>query len=247
MRLLRQVCLCCVLAAGMGMAQRGGGGGGMRGGGGGYGGGMRSGGGGFGGGNMGGFRGGGFNSGGGFIGGGRFGSFGFRGGFRNFNNRFGFGFGFGRGFGFNNGFFGGWPFLGGIGFWPGYGFGDSSYFPGYDYYPPDYGYTAYQPSPNVTVVYPPQAPPLSAERARPMTREYDQYGQEVRPAGSPLYLIAFTDHTIRAATAYRVEGNTLHYTTPEKEEKEVPLNTVDRALSTQLNRERQVPFQLPPQ
>jgi hypothetical protein len=80
-----------------------------------------------------------------------------------------------------------------------------------------------------------------------MTREYDQYGQEVRPAGSPLYLIAFTDHTIRAATAYRVEGNTLHYTTPEKEEKEVPLNTVDRALSTQLNRERQVPFQLPPQ
>lgn len=254
MKLLGQVSLCCLLAVGIGMAQRGGGGGGMRGGGGG----MRGGGGGYGGGGMrggtgfvggNGFRGGFANSGGAFIGGGagRFGSFGFRGGFRDFDDRFfsnrGF---FGGGFGY-------WPFYGygGIGYYPGYygyGAGYSSYFPGYDYYPYDYGYATYQPSPNVTVVYPPQgAAPLSADRARPVTREYDQYGQEVRPAGSPLYLIAFTDHTIRAATTYRVDGATLHYMTPEKEDKEAPLSTVDRALSMQLNRERQVPFQLPPQ
>lgn len=266
MRLLWQVSLCCLLFGGVAMAQRGGGGG-MRGGGG-FGGGMRSGGGGvygggmrggfnggnFGG-NFGGFRGGGFN---GFRGGtvtlngnpGRFGAFGFRNGFRDFDDRFGFN----RGFGFGFGFGGYWPFYGGIGYWPGYGawpgYGYySSYFPGYDYAPYDYGYATYQPSPNVTVVYPPQqaAQPLSTERARPVTREYDQYGQEIRPAGSPLYLIAFTDHTIRAAISYRVDGNTLHYTTPEREEKEAALNTVDRALSTQLNRERQVQFQLPPQ
>jgi hypothetical protein len=176
---------------------------------------------------------------------------------------FGFRAGFGRGFygsRFSNGFYGGyyggyWPF--GLGFysdyWPPYAY--SSYYPGYGYDPyayagNPYGYTTYQPSPNVTVVYPPDgaaARPLSSERARPVSREYDQNGQEIRPAGSPVYLIAFTDHTIRTAVSYRVDGNTLHYTTAEREEKEAPLNTVDRALSMQLNRERQVAFQLPPQ
>src|SRR5690242_15145730 len=254
MKLLWQVSLCCLLAAGTAMPQRGGGGGGMRGGGGGggaYGGGMR---GGFGGGNGGGFQNGGYtgarggvNGGGNFIGNfngsvGRVGGFGFRNGFRDFDDRFG-------NRGFYGGFYGGgfWPYAGYSSmYWPSYAW--SSYFPGYDYNPYDYGYAAYQPSPNVTVVYPPQpVQPLSVERARPVTREYDQYGQEIRPAGSPLYLIAFTDHTIRAAISYRIDGNTLHYTTAEREEKEAPLNTVDRTLSMQLNRERQVPFQLPPQ
>jgi hypothetical protein len=94
----------------------------------------------------------------------------------------------------------------------------------------------------------PQEPyvrPLSGERVRPVIREYDQSGREIGPAGAPLYLIAFDDHTIRTAISYRVDGNTLNYSTPEREEKQVPLNTVDRALSGQLNRERQVPFELP--
>jgi hypothetical protein len=89
------------------------------------------------------------------------------------------------------------------------------------------------------------------DRARPVTREYDQFGQEIRPAGagagSPVYLIAFNDHIIRAAVSYFVDGRTLHYVTLEREERQVPLDTVDRALSLQLNRERQVPFQLPAQ
>ena len=62
---------------------------------------------------------------------------------------------------------------------------------------------------------------------------------------SPVYLIAFTDHTIRATAAYWVEGATLHYVSLEHEHKQAPMNTVDRALSVQLNRERRVAFALP--
>jgi len=140
------------------------------------------------------------------------------------------------------------------GYWP-YFYADyssaseySSYVPtSGSYNPATYSYTAYQPSPNVAVIYPQAPAPLSAERARPVTREYDQNGLEIRPNGSPLYLIAFKDHTIRTATTYRVDGNTLRYSTPEKEDKEAALDTVDRALTLQLNRERQVAIQLPPQ
>jgi hypothetical protein len=84
-----------------------------------------------------------------------------------------------------------------------------------------------------------------------MTREYDQYGQQIsgpaQPANSasPLYLIAFHDHSIRAAAAYWVEGGTLHYVTLEHEQKQAALSTVDRDLSGQLNRERRVAFSLP--
>ena len=50
---------------------------------------------------------------------------------------------------------------------------------------------------------------------------------------------------IRAAAAYWVTGQTLHYVTLEHEERQVPLDTVDRQFSAQLNRERRVQFQLP--
>jgi hypothetical protein len=242
MRFSVQIALCFALAAGSAMAQRGGGGGGARGGGG-FGGGMRSGGGSVGGG------GGGFRGGGGFVGGG------FNRGF--VGNRFFVG---------NRGFFGGgfWPGWGGGWWgWPGWGLGwgglgwglgyADSYDNPYGYYP-NYGngyaggYAGYQTSPNVTVVYPP-APP---QPVTPVIREYDQFGQEIRPGGggspantSPIYLIAFNDHTIRAAASYYVEGRTLHYVTLDRQELTAPLDTVDRNLSQALNRERQVPFSLP--
>ena len=107
----------------------------------------------------------------------------------------------------------------------------------------------YQNAPNVAVVYPPPAP----QTARPVLREYDEYGQEVRPntasttPSQPIYLIAFSDHSIRASIAYWVDGKTLHYVTPEREQKQASLDSVDRTLSLQLNRERRVPFQLPAQ
>jgi hypothetical protein len=122
----------------------------------------------------------------------------------------------------------------------------------YDSYPYTYSYPVYQPSPNVTVVYPAQAPAAPAtvyvERARPVSHEYDEYGQEIKPASNgtaPIYLVAFQDHSIRAAEAYWVDGRTLYYVTPQHEQKQALLGTVDREFSLQLNRERRVPFQLP--
>jgi hypothetical protein len=257
MKTLISLTFCCLLATGV-YAQRGGGGRGGFGGGGGRGGfGGGGGRGGFvGGGGRGGFIGGGH---GGFIGGGGHGGFigGGRGGFIG-GGRGGFigggrGVGF-RSWGFNSGWgVGVWPYGWGIGagYWPGY------YWPGYYDYGYGYGYPYpaydYTPSSNVTVVYPAQAAPppstVYVERARPVTQVYDEFGQERgaqdRPAGPPLYLIAFRDHVIRAATAYWVEGKSLVYVTMEHEQKTVPLDTVDKAFSQQLNRERRVAFQLP--
>lgn len=95
----------------------------------------------------------------------------------------------------------------GFSYWPGYYGPYSSW--GYPY--ASYGYS-YQPSPNVTVVYPTQtqgAPTtVYVDRSRPVTHQYDEYGQEVRPGAgdssadsSPIYLVAFKDHVIRAASA----------------------------------------------
>jgi hypothetical protein len=89
------------------------------------------------------------------------------------------------------------------------------------------------------------------ERANPAPREYDEYGQEVKPltgsgaASSPIYLIAFKDQAVRAASSYWVNGSTLHYVTLQHEERQVGLDSIDRALTLQLNRERRVPFSLP--
>ena len=228
------------------MAQRRGGGGGSGGGfrGGGGGGGYRgSVGGGYGGGIGGGFRGG-YGGNRGFVGGG------YRGGF------------YGRSYGFRG--YGGYyrPYFYssfGLGYWPGfYDYDYYSYpyaysYPAYSY--PAYSYPAYsyQPASNVTVVYPQssQATPnnIYVERASPSTREYDEYGQETRrPAAvnaPPVYLIAFKDRSIRAASAYWVDGGTLHYVTLQHEERQAALDTVDRDFSVQLNRERRVQFSLP--
>jgi hypothetical protein len=212
----------------------------------------------------GGSRGSGFGNGfGNFFGGGFCGGIGgFGGGFGGFHgsfNRSGFknGFGFNNGFGLNNGFGCGGV---GIGNW---GFGDWGWgsldYP-YDWgfgYPYDRGYAsptrysvpAQQSSPAVNIISATPPGPAYAERARPVIHEYD-YGQPAQqPSGvaaSPIYLIAFqTDHAIRAAASYWVDGQTLHYVTQQHEEKVAPLSSIDRALTLQLNRERSVAFQLP--
>jgi hypothetical protein len=230
--------LCVCLAAFAATAQRGGGG-------------ARGGGGGFHGGGGGGFRGGG-SGGGGFRGGGGFGYSGFRGGGG------GGGFRGGGGFGYSG-------FRGGIGYgsygYPGYygGFYGYSYWPGtYNYGYSPYGYypDSYDTSPNVTVIDPApiqDAPGTAyAGRPDPVAGQYDQYGQQIKPsaepstgAAAPIYLLAFTDHVIRAAEAYWVDGKTLNYITLDYQQKQAPFDTVDRDLSLQLNRERRVPFWLP--
>jgi hypothetical protein len=257
MKLVLRIALCCSLAAGVGVAQRGGGGsgGGSRGGGGGggfHGGG--TGGGGFHGGGTGGgvFRGGG-TGGGVFRGGGGIGhSGGFRGGYGGYGGGYG---GYGGYYGGYGGYYSpyfysgfglgyGWPWYADYGYGNGYGYGSD----------PAYSYPIYQPSPNVTMVYtPPAAAPTTVyvERADPATRPRDEYGQEIqRPrsapdAESPIYLIAFRDRSIFAAVAYWAEGGTLHYVTQEHEQKQTPLSSVDRDLSDKLNRERGVAFSLP--
>jgi hypothetical protein len=247
MKTLLQLGLCLLLATEAYAQRRGGMGGGFsRGGFGGFRGGPGFARGGFqrGGAGIGGFRGG--RIGGGFRGG-RIGIGGFHGG------RAGIGFR-GSHFSFGGGFRG---FRGGVGFvgwspWSwGFAGGFASYWPGYyDYWPGPYPAYDYAPSPNVTVIYapPPPAPePVYVERVRPVVREYDEYGRERAraPAASPIYLIAFKDQVIHAASSYRVEGDTLHYATLQNEARSVPLDTVDREFSLRLNRERRVPFQLP--
>ncbi|HXM45266.1 MAG TPA: hypothetical protein VN924_28785, partial [Bryobacteraceae bacterium] len=115
----------------------------------------------------------------------------------------------------------------------------------------DYGY-----APSVgaggsgmTVVYPPSPPAVMVtEPVHSVIHEYNQpgdYGQPPSGEGNPiLYLIAFRDSTIRAATTYWVEDGTLHYLDPAHKSREAPLSSVDRDLSAQLNRERRVPFNL---
>jgi hypothetical protein len=65
-------------------------------------------------------------------------------------------------------------------------------------------------------------------------------------AGSPIYLFALKDETVRPAVAWWVEGNVLHYVTPAGKQAEAPLDAVDRALTDRLNAERNVRLQLPP-
>ncbi len=62
---------------------------------------------------------------------------------------------------------------------------------------------------------------------------------------APLILFALKDGTIRAAASYAVEGNKLRFVTPDGKTMEVPLESVDRALTERLNRERNVEMRLP--
>jgi hypothetical protein len=243
-----------MLASVVAFAQRGGsrgGGGGFHGGGGGFRGGSSFGGGGFRGGSSfggGGFRGGSSFGGGGFRGGSSFGGGGFRGGSVGFSRGgYGRGFGYGRGYGYGRFGYGFGVGLG-LGYWGGYGYGYPAYYYGYpgyyDYsYPYDYAsyaYPAYEQPPVVIEQNYGAAPPASVQ-------QYPSSGYSSVPAqsGETIYLIAFKDHRITAAKAYWAEGGQLHYVTREGEHRQVPFDSIDRAFSEQLNRDRRVPFQLP--
>ncbi|MCL5744333.1 MAG: hypothetical protein M1541_10470 [Acidobacteria bacterium] len=240
---LAELGMCFSLVAVSGFAQRGAGGGAR---GGGFGGGFGHGGGSF----HGGVRGGGFGHGGfshgGFARGGTF-FFGQRNfGFHNNFNRFGFGFhnnfnrfGFGLGLGFPaiyGGYYGGYyPYA----------------YPYYDY-GLGYGSYGYSPSPSVVVVAPYAAestPPVVVNQefvkpANPVMHEYS-WGANGK-SQQTIYLIAFKNETIRPAVAYWTEGGTLHWVDLKGAQREAKLDTVDRPLSEQLNRDRHVPFSLPP-
>ena len=191
--------------------------------------------------------------------GGGFGRGGFSGGFigSGFGSGFGFGgFGFGRPFIPQHRFFRQSVFIGGFGFggFPAYGYPT--------YIGPSYGYSDYYaypppppPPPNI-VIYPSGPPPAPitiygpplppAESARPEIREYSEGAALPQKYDRPIYLIAFQNQeAIRAAEAYWVNGDTLHYVTLQHEHKQAPLNSLDRAFTYRLNRERHVDFRLP--
>jgi len=215
MRLVLGLGLCFVLA-GTGMAQRGGG-----------------------------HMGGGFRGGGGYRGGGVYVG-GYHGGYGYGYHGYWGGYGYrGYGWGYPGYYYGGfWPYFS-IGYWSGlYGYPYYSYpyYYGYPYsYPYSYPYTYQQPG--VTAVYP-SASAVNAAPASSSVRVSNS--REVRASNAPpVYLIAFNDRSVRAAEAYWVKGPTLYYVTLEHEQRQMPLDAVDRTLTVQLNRELHVPFQLP--
>ena len=130
---------------------------------------------------------------------------------------------------------------------------------GYGYPPPD--------QPNVTIVNPPQQTPqviinqnFLPEHATPVIHEYgDDSSSGIRlyeaPGREPadtsadentsFYLIAFKDHSIYSAFAYWVEGDTLHYVTPQRVHNQASLSLVDRELTEKLNRNHSMQVKLP--
>jgi hypothetical protein len=61
-----------------------------------------------------------------------------------------------------------------------------------------------------------------------------------------IFLIALTDHTVVAAIAYWVDGDTLSWISRDAKQNLMSLSLVDRDFSKQLNDERHVEFKLPP-
>lgn len=254
MKLLRIAVLLSLISAVIPMSVFARGGGGGHGGGGGArsgGGGMRSGGGSV---RSSGFSGGGIARGGGVVargGGVGVGGSAFRGNtvFRGGNRFIGGGYYGGRYYGSYY-----YPYLGfGYGF--GYG-GYPYYYPYSSYYP--YSYDPYYGAPyydngyydngyyNNNAGYAPPAQaaaPTVINQAIGTPTTGGQQGSFYRAAD--YYLIAFTDHTIRAAVSYTVEGDQIRYTTREHEERTAPLSSVDVRFSEQINRDRRVEFRLP--
>jgi hypothetical protein len=129
-----------------------------------------------------------------------------------------------------------------------------------------YGYYPEESSPNVTIINPAPAVPqvivnqgYTPETANPVIREYPAEGSpDVRiyeaPSRAPAdtsssssqtgssYLVAFKDHSIYSAMAYWVQGDTLHYVTPQGVHNQASLDLIDRDFTEQLNRERNLRF-----
>lgn len=61
-----------------------------------------------------------------------------------------------------------------------------------------------------------------------------------------VFLIALTDHTVVAAIAYWVDGDTLNWVSRDAKQNRTSLSLIDRDFSKQLNDERHVEFKLPP-
>jgi hypothetical protein len=147
-------------------------------------------------------------------------------------------------------------------------YGGGYYVGGYSDY--GYGYDAYGYPPdqsNTPMAYPTQQAPqviinqnFIPEHANPVVREYSEdssggihlYEAPTREPeegaadeSTSYYLIAFKDHSIYSAYAYWVEGDTLHYVTPQRVHNQASLSLVDRELTEKLNRNHAMQVKLP--
>jgi len=129
------------------------------------------------------------------------------------------------------------------------------------YYDPSYAAGAapadyqQQQAPNVTIVMPEQTPvPVIINNYYPgATTDNPNAAPPAEPvaatgtaASDPShYLIAYKDHTIYAAVAYWVDGDTLHYFTAGNTHNQVSLALVDRDLTARLNKDSGVELKLP--
>jgi hypothetical protein len=178
------------------------------------------------------------------------------------------GFRGGYGSGFRGGYYGGYPYWGSglyLGFggypyygYPDYGYGYDPYAYGYDPYAYDGGYSS-APPPQQDYGYQQGYPPPQQGQVQggPPPQQQPQYQQQYpAPAQTQpqsanegnqpqFYLIAFNDHTIQAATAYKVEGDQLYWQDRDNKEHHTPLSKVDVPFSQQINRDRNVDFQIP--
>jgi hypothetical protein len=150
---------------------------------------------------------------------------------------------------------GGWtyPYYGYYGYGPYYYYGYDPNYYGYDPYAYG-GYPAYS-APPVTIQqnngypYPPegqgQPVPPYPQQTQPQQPQVQPQSSSGNNQAQNFYLIAFTDHTIQAATAYKVEGDQIHWITREGQERQAALSSVDVRFSPQMNRDRGVDFRIP--
>jgi len=79
---------------------------------------------------------------------------------------------------------------------------------------------------------------------RTYRRDSAQDETYARDGKATIYLIALRDSTVKQAIGFWLEGNVLAYVTPDASIQRVSMDKVDRDLSTQLNSERNLEFEL---
>jgi hypothetical protein len=108
-----------------------------------------------------------------------------------------------------------------------------------------------QAQPNITIVMPPQQPPVIINQYDPTPHpRMNVYQPEAAVAPEPdpeptRYLLAFKDHTIYSAVAYWVDGDTLHYFTAGNTHNQVSVSLIDRPMTERLNKDSGVTVKLP--
>jgi hypothetical protein len=141
-------------------------------------------------------------------------------------------------------------YVGGYGY--GYGYGtDPNAQPAPQPAPTDvYAYPPQQAQPPViiyqTFVAPGAQPPAEPEPDTGVYQAPSRPSTESAPGAKvPVFLIAYTDHSVYTAVAYWVEDDTLHYITTDGKHNQASLSLIDRKMSEDLNKERDIDFRLP--